>query len=353
MRPVDDRAHAGRGRGWGMAIKAFKPGWMGMMRAVNRAVNRGSLGPWGWGATIAGAIAIVAVGAARPAVGVDPLASPRREPNAGDATEGLDARVDRLRRAYGDRRPVGAIATGLDLAAAGRLRDRFVASLVPQWGPVVGYKAALTNPAVQARFGMTQPVRGMLLRRMLYGNGAVLSAQVGARPVLEADLMVRVGSDAINDARNDRELLAALDAVVPFVEVPDLVYAPTVALDGPAIVAINAGARAGVLGDAIALEPTAAWGARLGAIAVTVLDGTTGATLGNGTTAALLGHPLAAVRWLRDDLRAAGLALKPGDLLSLGTIAPPVMVRPGLRAIVRYGGLSPQGHPVEVTVSFR
>ncbi len=53
----------------------------------------------------------------------------------------------------------------------------------------------------------------------------------------EGGLMMRVGSKKINNAKTRREALAAMDAVIPFIEFPDLVYAEDVKLDGPAITA--------------------------------------------------------------------------------------------------------------------
>jgi len=49
------------------------------------------------------------------------------------------------------------------------------------------------------------------------------------------------------------------------------------------------------------------------------------------------------------DLERAGLRVKPGDLLSLGTFLPFQRPRPGSTATVRY--LGPPGDP-DVTVSF-
>ena len=68
-------------------------------------------------------------------------------------------------------------------------------------GPLAGYKAGLTNPAVQKRFHTDRPVWGSLGKSMLLTSPATVPAQFGARPVFEADLLVRVSSAAINQAK--------------------------------------------------------------------------------------------------------------------------------------------------------
>ncbi|WP_413166492.1 2-keto-4-pentenoate hydratase [Capilliphycus salinus ALCB114379] len=257
--------------------------------------------------------------------------------------------AQQLANTYLKREQVPALSGEMTLPQGILLQKQFVEILTSHLGPVVGYKAGLTNPVAQQRLNVSHPVRGVLLKQMLLDNGAVVSPNFGARPQFEADLMVRVGDDSINQATTPQEALAGLDAVIPFIELPDLVYQSDVKLNAGALVAINVGARLGVLGQPIPLEATPEWEQRLGNIQVIMFDDN-GKELARGESSALLGHPLKAVLWLRDDLKAAGIRLKPGDLLSLGTITPlmPVQAKTTIRA--RYIGLEPQ--PVEVSVRF-
>ncbi len=251
---------------------------------------------------------------------------------------------------YGAMRLFSPLAETLTMADAMRIQTAFVAALEPHLGPRVGYKAGLTSTAAQARFGADTPVRGVLFERMLRPSGAVVPTLFGARPVFEGDLLVRVGSEAVNRARTDDELLAALDAVIPFLELPDLMYDPAMTLDAPALAAVNVGARLGIVGEAIPLAGLDDAYDRLGRFHVTLLD-TTGAVLAEGDGSALLGHPLNVVRWLRDDLAEDGVALRPGDLLSLGSLTPLMPVRPGTTITARYTDLTSE--PVAITVTFR
>ena len=66
-------------------------------------------------------------------------------------------------------------------------RAKVNALLAQKLGKVVGYKAGLTNPAVQKRFSTDKPVWGKLYEGMvLQGNvagGATVEAAFGARPL--------------------------------------------------------------------------------------------------------------------------------------------------------------------------
>ncbi|WP_424101399.1 2-keto-4-pentenoate hydratase [Moorena producens] len=258
--------------------------------------------------------------------------------------------VEELTTSYLNKTPARAVATQLSVEQAQALQDQFVQQLSSSLGNVVGYKAGLTNPAAQERFKVSEPIRGVLLEKMLLNSGAVVPAKFGTRPVYEGDLMVRVGSEEINNATTPKEALAALDAVIPFMELPDLVYDPKVSLNGTALVAINVGARLGVLGTPIPLSATPDWEERLKNIKIVMVD-KAGNELAVGKSSALLGNPLQVVLWLKDSLKASGKVLKKGDLLSLGSMTPLVPVKSGTTIRAQYIGLDPKVK-VEISVSF-
>ena len=264
-----------------------------------------------------------------------------------------DAQVDAMFAAYQARKPAAnpAEMTDADAACA---RAKFQQRLAGKYGPLIGYKAGLTNPAVQKRFAYDKPVWGALYTDMMLPSGAVVDAGFGARPLFEADLLVRVKSTAINSARTPADVMANIDQVIPFIELPDLMVetpAPP-KFTGVGISAINVGARLGVRGTPIAVPADAAGQARmLGQLRdmnVRLVDGT-GAELGKGKGSDVLGHPLNAVVWLAEALRAQGLAMQPGQVISLGSFSPLVPAKAGVKGTVHYDGLA-GAQPV--TVSF-
>jgi 2-keto-4-pentenoate hydratase len=261
-----------------------------------------------------------------------------------------DAQAAELAGQYMAKAPA-ANPEGLTEADGTCTRAKFNALLEKRMGPVIGYKAGLTNPAVQKRFGYDKPVWGKLYQGMVLADGATVEAAFGARPLFEADMLVRVRSAAINQAKTPMDVLEAIDQIIPFIELPDLVVVAPPKLNGPAISAINVGARLGVAGKPIpAPVMMAERYAMLDALRdmnVVLADGT-GAELGKGKGSDILEHPLNAVVWLAQALAKEGLAMKPGELISLGSFSPLLPPKPGLKATVTYHGL-PGATPVSVT----
>ena len=260
-----------------------------------------------------------------------------------------DAQATEAARRYVAMQPVPNPPADMSAAAAMCGRDKMVRQLGQHFGRVVGYKAGLTNPAVQQRFNYPSPVRGTLFEQMLLRDGAEVPARFGTRPVFEADLAVVVKDAAIHDARTPMEVLQHLSAVHPFIELADLAVEDPSKLLGAGIAYINVGARLGVLGPAIAVRADAAFADALRDMNVRLSD-STGKELDAGRGTAILGHPLNAVVWLADDLRKSGIRLKAGDVLWLGSFTRLLPPQAGTAVRATYEGLP--GNP-SVTVRFK
>ncbi len=215
-------------------------------------------------------------------------------------------------------------------------------------GKMIGYKAGLTNPAVQKRFNASAPVYGVLYQPMMLQDGATVDAKFGARPLYEADLLVRVRDSLVNRARTPEEVVRHLDQVIPAIELPDLVVAAPPKLNGAAIAAINVGARYFVMGTPIPVVPTTPVTDALRTMVVVITGPEGEQDRGKGSD--VLEHPLNAVIWLAQELQRQGLSLKKGDLVSVGSFSKLLPPKPGTTIKVQYQGLP--GDPV-VTVNFK
>lgn len=267
--------------------------------------------------------------------------------SAADCTEG-DPRVYEIVHAYVQRAPLQKLAEIPDQATARCLADRVVEALHVDagWGPPVGYKVGLTSKAMQERLGLDAPLWGQLLKAMLLPNGETVPVNFGARTIVEADLLVTVADDAINEATTTAEAAKHLSKVTAFIELPDLLFAKDQPLTAERIVAINVGGRLGVVGESVAMSPEVA--AALPAMTVEMTAN--GKTERSATGAALMGDPLEALLWLIASLKAEGLSLKAGDVVSLGGFGAPLPPRAGETVTVTYGGLP--GGPLSVSLTF-
>lgn len=229
-------------------------------------------------------------------------------------------------------------------------RQAFLRALEGHLGPPIGFKAALTNPAAQDRFGVKHPVLGTLLSGMILPNGSVLTVRT-ARLLVEADLLIVVRDDAFNDASDDDALAMSISHLAPFLELPDGIFPPGREADVDNLIAYNAGARIGIRGALVSLpnDPARAL-AMLRGISAT-LHGPDGVVLGRGQSTNLLGDPIRAVRWIRDQARSEGYRFEGGELLSLGSISPPFRVEASGEYSAEYAGLPDRAACVSVRLS--
>jgi 2-keto-4-pentenoate hydratase len=271
-------------------------------------------------------------------------ASPASAPPKVVVTPGClsDAQVNEWMTSYRARQPAFNPPETMTAADAACTRARLQERLGHQFGPLVGYKAGLTNPAVQKRFNTDQPVWGALYQDMLLPNGAEVSAAFGARALFEADLLVRVKDAGINNATTPAEVLAHVSEIIPFIELPDLVVLAPPKLNGNGVTAINVGARMGVAGTPLAVPQDAAAQARLldqlQGMNVRLTDAQ-GTQLDSGKGSDVLGHPLNAVVWLAGALKSQGLAMQPGQVISLGSFSKLLPPKAGLKVTVSYDGV--------------
>ncbi|MEM9724458.1 MAG: hydratase [Pseudomonadota bacterium] len=211
------------------------------------------------------------------------------------------------------RRPSRALGAGSSLDAAHCTQRRLVNRLRLTLGEPIGHLVGLTNAKTQALFETDRPVRGVALEGMLLDNGATLPERFGYWPFIEADLLVIVGSDQINDARSPRDVLDHVAAVRPFIGLVDIGVRQSEPVNVVTLTAQNTGARFGVLGAAIPAEQTTP--RMLAALEVTLADAE-GARISGGSGRDFIGgNPLNSVLWLLQE----GVRLRRGDMVNLGS----------------------------------
>ncbi|HAC65301.1 MAG TPA: hydratase [Cyanothece sp. UBA12306] len=266
------------------------------------------------------------------------------------SSQQLDKVAKIIENHYLNKKNIADLPTQFTLQESIKIQNIFLRLLMLKSGKIIGYKAGLTNKKIQTRFNTNQPVLGSLLEKMLLPSGTTISPEFGAIPMLEGDLIVRVKNEDINQAKTAEEVLQSLDTVIPFLELPDLMYAKNVQLNKEMLIAINVGARLGIIGQAIALEATKEWYNRLNNIQVIITD-QSGQKLAKGNSKALLGDPLKVVLWIKNQLQSQGKSLQKGDLLSLGSITPLIPVKAGQTISANYIGLN-KNSQIQISVHF-
>jgi len=205
----------------------------------------------------------------------------------------------------------------MSLAEAYRWQDEMVVIMEPALGGVVGYKTGGHDSGPGFPIFPPEGIRGVMLAGMFRTSGTAVKLTEFRRGFLEADFAFRVGDASINEAKTDLEILAGLDAIIPFAEIPDPYYDPDTRSITGTIVA-NMGSRMSFLGEAVLIEPTEEWLRKINTFTFAVYD-ENDVEIQSGAIQGWY-EPMTVVRWLRDQLRASGKELMPGQILSLGNI---------------------------------
>ena len=238
------------------------------------------------------------------------------------------------------------IITSMDIGRS--LRDDVVARF-DQTFPRAGYKVVGLDPVNAALPGVDRPMVGMMYVSMFLANGAVLPLESAAMIITEPDFIVSVADEGINDATTLEEAVQHLDRIYAFIET----LAPTYVNNPPhpfMMQASNLMAHWGVLGESVAVSPTAEFIRSLETMTVTFRDGR-GNVLAEEPGSYLGGNPLNGVLVVIEELKRRGERLQRGDLISTGSYMPPILVDKAIEYETIYEGIG--GQTTRVSTSFR
>ncbi len=228
--------------------------------------------------------------------------------------------AERLRHAELNVAPIAPIRTEVapnDIDAAYAIQDHATVASLHAGRRLVGRKIGLTAKSVQRQFGVDQPDYGMLFADMELSDGDELPQGVLIAPRVEAEMAFLLGRDLHHPSPTMADVLRAVDAVIPSIEVVDSRIA---AWDIRIVdtIADNASSGRFVLGT----EARSVAGLDL-RLAGMVME-CKGEPVATGAGAACLGHPLIAVQWLARRMVEVGRPLAAGDLVMSGALGPMV-----------------------------
>lgn len=222
---------------------------------------------------------------------------------------------------FNEAKPITPIpADKLSETNAYKIADYYVEEQLKTRGTVAGYKIGTfakgqyDNGPVD---GLSGPVTAVMFSNGIHKSGKHISIDCCNMSFIEADFGAVVKSDAINDAKTDLEILAALSGFLPFIEMPDIIQ-PVVGGTNVSGIATNYDFKNAIIGDLIETAPTAEWIERLNNFSFQMTN-ENGDILAEGNIKNAY-EPLYRVRNLRNRLIQRGRPLKAGDILSLGNM---------------------------------
>jgi 2-oxo-3-hexenedioate decarboxylase len=222
----------------------------------------------------------------------------------------------------------------LDTDTAYKAQALFVEHRLQAGERVVGLKLGLTSKVKRDALGIHEPVHGSLTSGMVLAPGTPLRTDELIHPRAEPEIALLIGR-RINAGADVATVLAAVEAVIPAIEVVDSRYADPFRL--PDSVADNAGAARIVLGGK-ARPP-----GELPDLAVLGCVFRHAGGLETAAGGAAMGHPAAAVAWLAGALAARGEALEAGMLVLSGGLTGSAPLRAGAQVMAEFDGLGSVG----------
>src|SRR3984957_13631464 len=220
-----------------------------------------------------------------------------------------------------------------DVDAAYAVQSCWVADQIAAGARAVGRKIGLTNPAVQAQFGVDRPDFGVLFESMACAPGTPIDAARTLQPKIEAEIAFVLAEDLTGAMIGPAEVAAATAYVVAALEIVDSRIAGW-DIDIVDTIADNGSSGLFVLGDRrqrLGQLDLAECTMTLRRIAGRAggPGGSEGEVVSSGTGASILGHPLAAVAWLAAAVRDHGRPLRAGEVVLSGSLGPMGAVAPG------------------------
>ncbi len=211
--------------------------------------------------------------------------------------------------------------------------------------PIVGRKIGFTNRSLWEAAGLDRPVWGCMYRDSVVEPGNPIRMAGAVEPKIECEVVVRLRSAPAAGERG-AAVARRVEAVGLGFEVVDSPY-PGWRMRPADTVAAGGIHHALALGPMIPLEDPADAAARLAGLVVRMECNGKHAVDGNGRL--VMGNPLDAVGVLAELTAEGGHPLAAGEIITTGTLTPPLDCRAGERYTAdAAGGVLP---PVAVTLA--
>jgi 2-keto-4-pentenoate hydratase len=192
-------------------------------------------------------------------------------------------------------------------------------------GKPFGWKIAATSEAGQKHINVSGPLAGRILAETVIVSGGTAALKGNEMRVGEAEFAFRFARDLPPRATpySMQEVLEAAGTLHPAIEIPDSRFSDFVSAGEAQLIADNACAHRFVLGEAASAD----WRAcdLIEERPVVTLRGAR--HIGHGKN--VLGDPRVALAWCANELRALGITLRAGEVVTTGTCCTPLPIQAG------------------------
>ena len=196
---------------------------------------------------------------------------------------------------------------------------------------IAGYKAGLTSPEIQRKFGVEFPVAGVLFESGKKGDKSVIENSDFKALMIETEIGFMVGKSITHQIKDVAELRGHIKAIMPVIELPDLGYEDLKKLKAVDIIASNVSATQFIVGQEKGLNG-------LNPNDLTVALSLDGQVVNQGKGSDALGDQWKAALWLVNFMVNQGWEIKPGQILITGVLGKMFPGKPG-NYVADYGSL--------------
>jgi 2-keto-4-pentenoate hydratase len=218
----------------------------------------------------------------------------------------------------------------LDIESAYEVQKAYVRKRLAN-DKIAGFKAGLTSPEIQKKFGVEFPVSGVLFESGKKGDKAVIKTSDFKALMIETEIGFIVGKPITHQIKDVAELRGYVRAIMPVIELPDLGYEDLKKLKAVDIIASNVSSTQFIVGQGKGLN-----GLNLNDVTVVLfLDGQV-VNQGKGSDA--LGDQWETALWLVNFVVNQGWEIEPGQILITGVLGKMIPGKPG-NYVADYGSL--------------
>lgn len=196
---------------------------------------------------------------------------------------------------------------------------------------MVGKKVGATNPVMQRKFNLKEPVMGYLLSDIIRDPSQEIRRASQIAPFIECEILFVLAERLQGPDVHPIDVLRAAKGAMPAIEVPDVRFTGSrTIVDAMCDNVFNGYLVTGeTMADVLGLD--------FSDIPVKLYQNNN--QVSSGSSANALGNPLRVVAWLANKLAEYGECLEAGEIVITGSLNPAVYINAGDRFVADFGPL--------------